>query len=264
MKGRRASTVSCLVLAALILAAPEQSAAGPSRGGGNGKTPAAREYARTREAAKRGDANASFRLALMLLNGQGVAPNRAEAARFMKIAAELGHVRAQYILGTFYHEGTGVKQDQKAAARWIARAAAGGDAEAQYAYGLLLLSGGGVPVDKVRAMEWLGKASRQGSEGARDVLRELVAFTGRPPEIRSLEPIITAPSSGLRGGDADGGTRLEGMGVILDQGAFSLRFSMPHLKDAIRQSPAPTSLDKGVWDRLQGGTFEIIFRPGAK
>ena len=197
----------------------------------------------------------------MLLNGTGVVRNPAEAARFMKIAAERGHVRAQYSLGTFYHEGTGVKQDQKEAARWIARAAAGGDAEAQYAYGLLLLSGDGVPVDKVQAMEWLGKASRQGSEGARDVLQELVAMPGRATEIRSLETTIVASPSAHRRGNAGGGTHVEGMGVSLDEGEFSLRFSMPHLKEAIAPAYPPSSLDKRGWERIQGGTFEIIYRP---
>ncbi len=255
---------ACSVLVALLLTPPEPLASAASRGARNGKTPAAREYARTRAAAQRGDADATFRLALMLLAGTGVARNPAEAARFMKIAAERGHVRAQYSLGAFYHEGTGVKQDQTEAARWIARAAAGGDAEAQYAYGLILLSGDGVPVDKVQAMEWLGKASRQGSGGARDVLRHMVALPGHSPEIRSLEPLITAPRSASLSSGSEGGARMEGMGVILDQGEFSLRFSMPHLKEAIAPVYPPSSLDKRGWERLQGGTFEIIYRPGGR
>ncbi|CAG0952517.1 Secretory immunoglobulin A-binding protein EsiB [Geobacteraceae bacterium] len=260
MKDKLTTAVTCSVLATLFLGMPEPSASAVARGAKGAKTAAAHEYSRIRAAAQRGDASASFRLALMLLNGTGVARNTAEAARFMKMAAERGHVQAQYSLGTLYYEGTGVKQDRKQAAGWIARAAAGGDAEAQYAYGMLLLSGDGVPVDKVQAMDWLGKASRQGSAGARDVLRQLVAFQGRPPEIRSLEPVITAPPSGSRSVEANERTRLEGMGVILDQGEFSLRFSMPHLRDAIDPAYPVTSPDTGVWDRLQGGTFEIIFR----
>ncbi|MBT1077041.1 tetratricopeptide repeat protein [Geobacter grbiciae] len=262
MKGRLTAAVTCSLLAALLLAVPDPSAS--ARVGRNGKTPAAQEFARTRGAAQRGDAGAAFRLALMFLDGTGVARNPAESVRFMKIAAERGHVRAQYFLGTLFHEGVGVKQDQKEAARWIARAAAGGNAEAQYAYGLLLLSGDGVPVDKVAAMGWLGKASRQGSRGARDVLRQLVALPGRPTEIRSLEPSIAAPRAAPSADAADGGAHLEGMGVILDQGEFGLRFSVPHLKEAIAPVYPAYSPDKGVWNRIQGGTFEIIYRPGAK
>lgn len=262
MRGSLTAVVTCSVLAALSLAVPEPSALAASRNGKAAKGSESREVARTRAAARRGDADAAFRLALMLLNGTGVARNPSEAARFMKMAAEKGHRHAQYSLGALYYGGSGVRQDRRAAAGWIARAAAGGHVEAQYAYGMLLLSGDGVPVDKVAAMEWLGKASRQGSAGARDVLRQLVALPGRTTEIRSLEPIMTAPRTASSSAGTAGEARLEGMGVILDQGEFSLRFSMPHLQDALDPAYPVTSPDKGVWERLQGGTFEIIFRMG--
>lgn len=262
MRGRLTAAAACSVLAALSLAVPEPSALAASRNGKAANGGESREFARTKAAAQRGDADAAFRLALMLLNGTGVARNPSEAARLMKMAAEKGHRQAQYSLGALYYEGSGVKQDRRSAAGWIARAAAGGHVEAQYAYGMLLLSGDGVPGDKVAAMEWLGKASRQGSAGARDVLRQLVALPGRTTEIRSLDTLITAPRSAPSGAGTDGDAHLEGMGVILDQGEFSLRFSMPHLQDAIDPTYPVTSPDKGVWDRLQGGTFEIIFRLG--
>lgn len=260
MRGRLTAAAACSVLAALFLAVPEPSALAASRNGKAARGAESQEFARTRSAALRGDAGAAFRVALMLLDGTGVARNPPEAARFMKMAAEKGHLQARYSLGALYYEGAGVKQDRRAAARWIARAAAGGHVEAQYAYGMLLLSGDGVPTDKVAAMEWLGTASRRGSAGARDVLRQLVALPGRTAEIRSHEPLLTAPRAPSSG--AGGDARLEGMGVILDQGEFSLRFSMPHLLDAIDPAYPVTSPDKGVWDRLQGGTFEIIFRLG--
>lgn len=242
-----------VVLALLASLAP----AGAQERGGN--------LAATRAAVRRGDPRAAFRLALMHLDGAGASRSPAEAARYMKMAAERGHVRAQYYLGTFYHEGTGVKRDRKAAARWIGKAAAAGDAEAQFAYGMLLLSGDGVAVDKVQAMEWLGKASRQGNEGARDVLQELVAFQGRPPELRTLGPeLATAPSAPRSEVPDSGGPRLEGKGVVLNQGEFSLKFSMPDAKEADAASTT-TPRSTGILDRLQeyqGGKFEIIYRPG--
>ncbi|HMN03237.1 tetratricopeptide repeat protein [Geobacter anodireducens] len=255
----RAAVVVCRVVTALALSmlavAPVWAASRTAKG-----AKAANGYAATQAAARRGDAAAAFRLALMHLDGNGAPRKPAEAARYMKMAAERGHVRAQYYLGTFYHEGTGVKRDSAAAAYWIGKAAAGGDAEAQYAYGMVLLSGDGVPVDKVRAMEWLGKASRQGNEGARDVLRELVAFQGRPTEIRSLEPTISSAGPAVRGETGATGARLEDKGVVLDQGEFSLKFSMPGLGST--GDPYRTTTDEKLWEHLQGGTFEIIYRPG--
>ncbi|WP_298269238.1 tetratricopeptide repeat protein [Geobacter sp.] len=232
--------------------------AGPAAGQwgtGNG-------YAAMRAAARRGDSRAAFMLALIYLDGAGVSRDPVAAARHMKTAAKGGLVRAQYYLGTFYHEGTGVGEDRRAAARWIGKAASAGDAEAQYAYGLLLLSGDGVPADKVQAIEWLGRASRQGNEGARDVLQELVSFRGRPTEVRALHPTISASSSSPRREGNDGGPRLAEKGVILDEGEFSLKFSLPGLTGA--RSPYPTAVDENLWNRLQGGTFEIIYRPGTK
>lgn len=216
--------------------------------------------AAARAAARKGDSRAAYMLALRYLYGSGAPRDPAAAARYMKMAAERGLVRAQYYLGTFYYEGTGVNQDRRLAARWIGKAAAAGDAEAQYAYGMLLLSGEGVPVDKVKAIDWLGKASRQGNEGARDVLQELVSFRGRPVEVRSLDSTVAAPPAASRSEGSDGGPRLAEKGVILDQGEFSLKFSLPGFSDTRATSPAAP--DEKLWNRLQGGTFDIIYRPG--
>jgi hypothetical protein len=51
---------------------------------------------------------------------------------------------------------------------------------------------------------------------------------------------------------------------VLDRGAFSLKFSIPDLRDAyalpgVAASPA----NEDILTRLQGGKFEIIFRPDA-
>ncbi|WP_236685546.1 tetratricopeptide repeat protein [Geobacter pickeringii] len=241
--------MAAVAVLSLLAAAP---AAGQG-GAGNG-------LAVARGAARKGDPRAAYMVALRYLYGSGTPRDPAAAARYMKMAAERGLVRAQYYLGTFYYEGIGVRQDRRAAARWIGRAASAGDAEAQYAYGMLLLAGDGVPVDKVTAIDWLGKASRQGNEGARDVLQELVSFRGRPVEIRSLDPTVAAPAPTPRSEGSDGGPRLAEKGVILDQGEFSLKFSLPGFSETRTTSPAAP--DEKLWNRLQGGTFDIIYRPG--
>jgi hypothetical protein len=52
--------------------------------------------------------------------------------------------------------------------------------------------------------------------------------------------------------------RLEGKGVILDQGSFGLKFSLPTLYDAYApQNQAPS---RRLWEQFQGGTFDVIIR----
>lgn len=215
-------------------------------------------------AAAGGNARAAFMLALMHLHGEGVAKNAAESARYMRISAEHGNVPAAFFLGTFYYHGTGVTRDRQEAALWIGRAARAGYGEARAAYGMLLLSGDGVATDKVAAMDWLGQAARDGNENARAVLRELVSFRGQLLGGPALDPrMATAPEPELRGKvDHDLQPRLEGKGVVLDKGAFSLKFSMPDVRDAYVLPGAPARpAEQDLLNRMQGGKFEIIFRP---
>jgi hypothetical protein len=214
-----------------------------------------------RAAAAGGDSRANFMLALMSFHGEGVPRNLKDAARFMRAAAERGNARAAFFLGTFYYHGTGVPQDKKEAARWIGRAAEIGYAEAQSAYGMLLLSGDGVPVDKEKAVEWLGKASRQGNDGARAVLRELVSLRGLPLGGPALDLGMMTKSEPGQPAVRDLSPRLEGKGVVLDRGAFSLKFSIPDVRDAYAPTGPPSTTEQGILTRLQGGKFEIIFRP---
>jgi uncharacterized protein len=214
-----------------------------------------------RAAAAGGNPLASFILALMYQHGEGVKRNPAESARLMKVAAEKGNTAAQFYTGAFYYGGFGVKQDRSRAATWLRRAAERGYAPAQYAYGMLLLAGDGVPVEKVKAVDWLGKAAKQGDEGARETLQELVALRAKPgkdsiPELKNLPPPILEQPRG-----ADEGVRLEGKGIVLDRGEFGLKFSLPDLNDAYAPPSAQTSKEP-IWNRLEGGKFEIIFRPG--
>lgn len=213
-----------------------------------------------RAAAAGGDSRASFMLSLMYFHGDGVPRNQGEAARLMRIAAERGGARSEFFLGTFYYHGTGIPQDKAQAAFWIGKAAGKGYGEAQYAYGMMLLAGDGVPVDKTRAVDWLVKAAKQGNTGAQAVLRELVALRTAPVGVPALD--LSVPRGGNGAYDtAIGGPYLQGKGVVLDQGDYSLKFSLPDLTDAYAPPPAPGApLD--LKSRLQGGKFEIIFPTG--
>ena len=228
-------------------------------GDGVPKAPA-QEIRWYRAAAAAGDSRASFMLSLMYFHGDGVPRNQAEAARLMRIAAERGGARSEFFLGTFYYHGTGIPQDKTQAAFWIGKAAEKGYEEAEYAYGMMLLAGDGVTVDKTRAVDWLVKAAKQGNTGAQAVLRELVALRTKAAGAPIIDLSMPRKESELYDTGV-GGTYLQGKGVVLDQGDYSLKFSLPDLTDAYAPPPAPgTPLD--LKTKLQGGKFEIIFRTG--
>ncbi len=66
----------------------------------------------------------------MYLNGQGVARDNAEAAKWYRKAAEQGDAGAQFNLGVMYGGGQGVPQDYAEAVKWFRKAADQGTANA--------------------------------------------------------------------------------------------------------------------------------------
>lgn len=224
---------------------------------GDGVPKDAAEEVRWYRAAADKNARAAFMLSLMYQSGEGVPRNQAEAFRLMRHAAEMGDVRARYYLGTFHYQGVGTPVDRQAAVNWFRRSAEGGFADAQLAYGMLLLSGDGVAVDKAQAVEWLGKAARQGNGKAREVLQELLTYRGQ----QAVPPMTDSAQSTYQIGKQSNGNqlRLEGKGVLLDQGTFGLKFSLPTLYDAY--APQKQTAPLPLWEHFQGGTFDIIIRP---
>jgi TPR repeat protein len=221
---------------------------------------AAREIYWYEAAATAGSPRASFTLAQMYYHGEGVPRSEQKAVRYASLAAEQRHAGAMFFLGTLYYHGRGVTVDKAKAVSWIRKAAGLGHAEAEHALGMLLFSGEGVAVDKVEGVKWLGKAARQGDEGAREVLRELVAYRGgMPRETLAIADAQAKPRPDLEG-QADRAARIEGKGVVLDRGEFSLKFSGPDLTDIDAGPSLPSSPDKSLMSRLKGGKFEIIFR----
>jgi TPR repeat protein len=215
------------------------------------------EEVRWYRAAAGNNARAAFMLSLMYQSGEGLSRNPGEAFRLMRIAAEKGDVRAQYFLGTFYYQGIGTQVDRHSAGAWFRRSAENGFDDAQLAYGMLLLSGDGVAVDKAQAVEWLGKAARQDNGRAREVLRELLTYRGQPlasPLKDAAQSVYTAEKQ-----QSENQLRLEGKGVLLDQGTFGLKFSLPTLYDAY--APQNLANARPIWEHFQGGTFDIIIRP---
>ena len=76
-----------------------------------------------RPLAEAGDPMAQYRLGVMFDYGQGVTPDTAEAARWLRLAARQGNADAQFALGLMYELGRGVKWSHGEAFVWIRRAA---------------------------------------------------------------------------------------------------------------------------------------------
>jgi TPR repeat protein len=115
-----------------------------------------------RPLADQGDAWAQTSIALMYRDGEGVAKNLAEAAKYYRLAAEQGDVAGQFEIAIMYEIGEGVAQSYTEAAAWYKRAADRGHAEAQAAMAQLYRDGRGVAQNYVLAHMWFSLAIKQG------------------------------------------------------------------------------------------------------
>ena len=117
------------------------------------------------KAAEKGHKKAQFWLACMYYDGEGVAQDRALAAR-LYVRAGTGPDAcsdAQLRLGYMHHVGAGVERDIDAAREWYARSARQGNADAQYCLATVYDA---VDGDDATAREWYEKAARQGHAAA--------------------------------------------------------------------------------------------------
>ncbi|PJK29161.1 SEL1-like repeat protein [Minwuia thermotolerans] len=161
-------------------------------------------------AARDGDAEAQYEMAIRYRDGVGVDVSYGEAADWFDRAAQQGHVDAQANLGVMYRQGVGVPRDidlaklwlhaaarsghadaQKylgevyaqddlgtpdyfQAARWFREAAEQGLVDAQYNMGVLYEGGLGVPRDFEQAYYWFRLAARSGDETAEADVRRVI------------------------------------------------------------------------------------------
>ncbi len=105
---------------------------------------------------------AQYRLAEMLLNGQGVPRNVQRGTELTFAAAKSGQAQAAHNLGMAYLQGNGLPRDSGEAARWLTVAAEHGVPEAQYNLGLLYERGDGVPRQLYDALQWMRQAAQGG------------------------------------------------------------------------------------------------------
>jgi TPR repeat protein len=102
-------------------------------------------------------------LSWMLLEGEVIDPDIAEARRWATAAAEQGIASAMTRVGLLYHNALGVPRDAAEAVRWWHRGATRGDADGQAMLGAAYLLGAGVPSDPLEALAWLLRAQAGGS-----------------------------------------------------------------------------------------------------
>jgi localization factor PodJL len=126
------------------------------------QTAAISPFARLTAGAEAGNATAQTILGLDYVDGNGVAVNEAEGARWLERAARQGQPVAEYRLGTLYERGHGVPADAKLAASWYAAAAKAGNRKAMHNLAVAFVQGSGLQKNLTAAAQWFTKAAELG------------------------------------------------------------------------------------------------------
>ena len=131
------------------------------------------------KAARRGDAEAEYRVGRCYLEGIGVPVSRGDAAHWLDRAARAGRIEAQATLAALHlmgvaasDHGTGRadlfagnaahEPDYAAAEEWARRAAEGGAPDGQALLGYILTSGPEAKRDLTQAAEWYRRSAEAG------------------------------------------------------------------------------------------------------
>lgn len=162
-----------------------------------------------RLASQRGDPQASYALAMLMLAGRGVTKDPAagrqllaraadrvpaaayamgvlllednkpesdrRAAELIRFAADSADPEAQYAMAVLYRQGRGVAKDPSEMLLWMARAAGNRSLSAQIDYGIMLFNGDVVPKNEAAAARFFQRAAERGSPVAQNRLARLYA-----------------------------------------------------------------------------------------
>lgn len=126
-----------------------------------------------RDAAKIGDREAQFDLAMRYAAGEWVPKDELAAADWFEKAALQGHGEAQYRLGLFYEAGRGVSQNQFEAFFWFQSAAEQGHLQAVFKTADAYADGIGIGPDAEKAATLFGEAAERGHVEAMRRLADL-------------------------------------------------------------------------------------------
>jgi len=114
----------------------------------------------------RSAAIAATQLSIAYMNGHYVGADRAEASRYMRLAADRGMPEAQFAAGLMMSERGSPLRDDKAAVIYLEKAAIQNHAGAMFVLGGLLASGRGREADPVAAYAWFSLAAQRNVRGA--------------------------------------------------------------------------------------------------
>jgi len=103
---------------------------------------------------------AAFKLALLLVEGKGVAQDFAQAMGLCRCATERGYSQGQVCVGDLYRHGLGVPVDGKEAIKWFERAGELGNRQGFMLMADMYWKGEGVSVDRAEAYFCLYRASQ--------------------------------------------------------------------------------------------------------
>jgi TPR repeat protein len=112
--------------------------------------------------AVKGDLGAQRDLAMAYGEGEGVAQDYAEAAKWFRKAAEQGDMFSQFATGSNFEHGKGVAKDLAEALRWYRKAADQGYARAQFNVGNSYYHGLGVTRNYAEAIKWYRTCAEEG------------------------------------------------------------------------------------------------------
>lgn len=128
------------------------------------------------KAAKAGDAVAQYNLSVAYSNGDGVAPDEAQAINWLKKSAAQKYQPAQIDLAAWYLR----HQEYAAAAAIFKELADIGHPLAQFNYGIMLGRGDGFATQQpMEGLEWIRKSAAQDFPPARQFLDDLEAQRAR-------------------------------------------------------------------------------------
>ncbi len=125
------------------------------------------------KAARAGDAQAHYNLAVMRIREESQRPTLAQAIAHLRISAEAGFAPAQHMFGSLLDTGQLVAQDKERATRMFAAAAAQGHADAALELALQYYLGRGIAQDYALAARWYEVAARAGDAAAQYILASM-------------------------------------------------------------------------------------------
>ncbi len=124
------------------------------------------------EAAKKGQSDAQYDLAMMYFNGDQVKTDHKSAQHWLNVAAQQNNVKAQYRLAMMAEMGIGTEKNNTEAFAWYLKAANQGHAKAQYKVADAYQTGTGIEKDQTQAKQWFEKAAQQGNTLALAVVQK--------------------------------------------------------------------------------------------